>query len=191
MGILVLAALIIVGGILIYVLHDSSLEVASTAPGAGSAPSLTATPDGTASAPAATDATAGNTSDQTAPMNTAQTTTASNGLQITELAHGTGVGAANGDTVAVNYTGSLTNGTVFDSNVDPKFGHVSPFSFTLGAQQVIAGWDQGVLGMKVGEKRRLTIPASLGYGASGAGGGLIPPNATLVFDVQVTSITPQ
>ena len=116
-----------------------------------------------------------------------ETGTQSNGLQITTLAQGTGEGAKAGDKVTVNYTGMLESGAIFDSNVDPKFQHVEPFTFTLGVGQVIQGWDQGVLGMKVGEKRHLVIPASLGYGAQGAG-SIIPPNATLIFDVEVTKI---
>ena len=92
-----------------------------------------------------------------------------------------------GDTVSMNYTGRLQDGTVFDSNVDPKFKHVEPFSFTLGAGQVIAGWDKGIVGMKVGEKKTLTIPPEDGYGAAGAGSS-IPPNATLIFDVELLSI---
>jgi FKBP-type peptidyl-prolyl cis-trans isomerase len=95
--------------------------------------------------------------------------------------------AKTGDTVSMNYTGRLTNGTVFDSNVDPKFNHVQPFTFTLGAGQVIPGWDKGIVGMKVGEKKTLTIPPEDAYGASGAG-GVIPPNATLIFEVELLSI---
>ncbi len=117
-----------------------------------------------------------------------ETGTQADGLQVTTLKAGTGVAAKAGDKVTVNYTGTLQDGSVFDSNVDPKFGHVQPFSFTLGAGEVIKGWDEGVLGMKVGEKRHLVIPAALGYGAQGAG-GVIPPNATLVFDVEVTGIS--
>ncbi len=89
----------------------------------------------------------------------------------------------NGDTIAMQYTGTLTDGTKFDSSYDRN----QPFEFTLGAGMVIKGWDQGLVGMKVGEKRRLTIPASLGYGAQGAG-GVIPPNATLIFDTELVSI---
>src|SRR3989344_6886778 len=92
--------------------------------------------------------------------------------------------AKSGDTVAMNYTGRLQDGTVFDSNVDPKFQHVEPFVFTLGAVQVIPGWDKGIVGMRVGEKKVLTIPSTDAYGARGIP-GVIPPNSTLVFDVEL------
>lgn len=92
-----------------------------------------------------------------------------------------------GDTVSMNYTGRLQDGTVFDSNVDPKFQHVEPFVFTLGAGQVIPGWDKGIVGMKVGEKKTLTIAPEDGYGASGVPGA-IPPNSTLIFDVELVAI---
>lgn len=95
--------------------------------------------------------------------------------------------AKTGDTVSVNYTGRLEDGTVFDSNVDPKFNHVEPFVFTLGAGQVIPGWDKGIVGMKVGEKKTLTIPPEDAYGANGVPGA-IPPNATLIFDVELIGI---
>jgi len=94
--------------------------------------------------------------------------------------------AKNGDVLVMNYTGRLTNGTVFDSNVDPKFGHVEPFKFTLGAGQVIKGWDEGLLGMKIGEKKTLTIPPEKGYGDRAVGS--IPANSTLVFDVELVGI---
>jgi len=97
-------------------------------------------------------------------------------------------GAKAGDVVSMRYTGKLNDGTVFDSNIDPKFNHVEPFDFTLGAGQVIPGWDKGVLGMKVGDKKTLVIPPEEAYGATGVG-GVIPPNATLTFDVEVLSIT--
>jgi FKBP-type peptidyl-prolyl cis-trans isomerase len=104
-------------------------------------------------------------------------------LQIEKLAEGTGPAPKKGDTVRVHYTGWLTDGTKFDSSVDRG----RPFEFTLGVGQVIAGWDQGVAKMKVGDKVKLTIPSSLGYGARGAG-GVIPPNATLVFEVELLGI---
>ena len=91
-----------------------------------------------------------------------------------------------GDVLVMNYTGRLTNGTVFDSNVDPKFNHVEPFKFVLGAGQVIAGWDEGLLGMKIGEKKTLTIPPEKAYGSRAVGS--IPPNSTLVFDVELVGI---
>ena len=107
----------------------------------------------------------------------------SSGLQYVDLVVGTGEVAQAGQTVAVHYTGWLTNGKKFDSSVDRG----QPFSFPLGAGRVIKGWDEGVQGMKVGGKRKLTIPANLGYGARGAG-GVIPPNATLVFDVELLDV---
>lgn len=92
-----------------------------------------------------------------------------------------------GDKLIMNYTGRLTDGTVFDSNIDPKFNHVAPFEFTLGAGQVIKGWDEGLVGMKIGEKKTLTIPSDKGYGERGVP-GVIPPGATLVFDVELVGI---
>ncbi len=109
------------------------------------------------------------------------------GLQYEDTQIGTGATAKTGDSVQVNYTGSLTDGTVFDSNVDPKFGHVQPFSFTVGAGQVIAGWDEGVSGMKVGGTRKLVIPANLAYGATPPTRA-IPPNAVLDFTVTLVKI---
>lgn len=94
--------------------------------------------------------------------------------------------AKNGDVLVMNYTGRLVNGTVFDSNVDPKFGHVKPFEFTLGAGQVIKGWDEGLLGMKIGEKKTLTIPPEKGYGSMAV--SIIPANSTLIFDVELVAI---
>jgi FKBP-type peptidyl-prolyl cis-trans isomerase FkpA len=109
--------------------------------------------------------------------------TTSTGLQYEDLQEGTGQEALSGQTVSVHYTGWLTDGTKFDSSVDRG----QPFQFPLGARRVIAGWDEGVAGMKVGGKRKLTIPPSLGYGSRGAG-GVIPPNATLVFDVELLDV---
>jgi FKBP-type peptidyl-prolyl cis-trans isomerase len=99
-----------------------------------------------------------------------------------DLVVGTGATAAVGDTVTVHYVGTFTNGTKFDSSYDRG----QPFSFQLGAGQVITGFDQGVTGMKVGGKRRLTIPPSLAYGSTGQGS--IPPNTTIVFEVDLLSI---
>jgi len=104
-------------------------------------------------------------------------------LQIEDQTVGTGAEAISGKTVSVHYTGKLTNGSKFDSSHDRS----EPFSFKLGAGQVIKGWDQGVAGMKVGGKRKLTIPAELGYGARGFP-PVIPANATLVFDVELLSV---
>ena len=107
------------------------------------------------------------------------------GLQYWDITVGTGTQANAGKTVKVNYTGWLTNGKKFDSSVDRG----TPFSFKLGAMQVIKGWDEGVAGMKVGGKRQLKIPPELGYGAQGVGGGLIPPNSTLIFDVELLDVS--
>jgi FKBP-type peptidyl-prolyl cis-trans isomerase len=106
-------------------------------------------------------------------------------LKIETIKEGTGTAVTKaGDIISVHYTGTLTNGTKFDSSLDRG----SPFEFHLGAGQVIKGWDQGLLGMKVGEKRKLTIPSNMAYGEAGAGGGLIPPNATLIFEVELLAI---
>jgi FKBP-type peptidyl-prolyl cis-trans isomerase len=106
------------------------------------------------------------------------------GLMYEDLVVGKGAQPKAGQTCTVNYTGWLTDGTKFDSNVDPKFSHVQPFEFKLGQHQVIAGWDEGVSTMKIGGKRKLTIPPALGYGERGAG-KVIPPKATLVFEVEL------
>lgn len=105
-------------------------------------------------------------------------------LKIETEKQGTGPGAVAGDKITVDYTGMLTDDTVFDSSI-PRG---QPFVFTLGAGAVIRGWDQGLLGMKVGEKRKLTIPPELGYGAQGTPGGPIGPNATLIFEVEMLKI---
>ena len=98
--------------------------------------------------------------------------------------------AKDGDTLVMNYTGRLTDGTVFDSNVDPKFGHVQPFEFVLGAGTVIKGWDIGLVGMKVGQKKTLTIPPEDGYGSRAVPTqfGSIPANSTLIFEVELLAI---
>ena len=104
-------------------------------------------------------------------------------LKTEDLVVGTGAEAQPGQMVTVHYTGWLTNGQKFDSSKDRN----DPFVFPLGQGMVIKGWDQGVVGMKVGGKRKLTIPPELGYGARGAG-GVIPPNATLLFEVELLAV---
>jgi len=109
--------------------------------------------------------------------------TTESGLQYVDHVIGTGVAPTKGKQVTVHYTGTLENGKKFDSSVDRK----DPFTFIIGVGQVIKGWDEGVMSMKVGGRRTLTIPADLGYGARGAA-GVIPPNATLIFDVELLSV---
>ena len=112
-------------------------------------------------------------------------TTLSDGLIIQDEIVGTGQTAQTGDTVTVNYIGTFQNGTVFDSS----YSRNQPFNFTLGAGQVIQGWDEGVVGMKVGGKRELIIPPSLAYGVNGY--GPIPANSTLIFQVELLGIANQ
>ncbi len=109
--------------------------------------------------------------------------TTASGLQYVDVVVGDGREAVKGDLVVVHYTGTLPNGKKFDSSKDRN----QPFSFPLGAGRVIKGWDEGVAGMKIGGTRKLTIPPDLGYGARGAG-GVIPPNATLLFDVELLEV---
>ncbi len=104
-------------------------------------------------------------------------------LVIEDLETGTGETASSGHTVTVHYTGWLEDGSKFDSSLDRN----TPFDFKLGAGHVIQGWDEGVVGMQVGGKRRLTIPSEMGYGAQGAG-GVIPPGATLIFEVELLAV---
>jgi FKBP-type peptidyl-prolyl cis-trans isomerase FkpA len=136
---------------------------------------------------AATAATTQSASDAVSPPPIAAPTQ-QQGAPVTELKTedtkvGTGDEAVTGKSVTVHYTGWLTDGTKFDSSKD----HGQPFTFQLGAGQVIKGWDQGVVGMKVGGVRKLTIPSSLAYGDRGAG-GVIPPGATLVFEVELLAV---
>ena len=113
----------------------------------------------------------------------AKTVTTASGLKYVDVKVGTGAAPVKGKMVKVHYTGTLENGKKFDSSVDRN----QPFSFAIGVGQVIQGWDEGVMGMKVGGKRKLTIPSKLGYGERGAG-GVIPPNATLLFDVELLDV---
>jgi len=106
------------------------------------------------------------------------------GLQYEELVVGTGASPKTGQKVSVHYTGWLTNGKKFDSSVDRG----QPFEFALGRGEVIKGWDEGVASMKVGGKRKLTIPPGLAYGDRNVGNGLIPPNSTLIFEVELLGI---
>src|ERR1700722_10606849 len=111
------------------------------------------------------------------------TVTTDSGLKYEDLTEGTGAEAKAGQTVSVHYTGWLTDGQKFDSSKDRN----DPFAFVLGGGMVVKGWDEGVQGMKVGGVRKLTIPPQLGYGVRGAG-GVIPPNATLVFEVELLDV---
>lgn len=142
-------------------------ETESAAPAQGAAPSAPSTP----STPTTSASSAGSV--KTLP----------DGLKIEDVKVGTGAEAVAGKLVSVHYTGTLADGKKFDSSLDRG----QPFQFPLGQGRVIKGWDEGVAGMKVGGKRKLTIPAELGYGAAGAG-GVIPPNATLLFDVELLNV---
>jgi peptidylprolyl isomerase len=120
------------------------------------------------------------TQPEATPMTEENAITTSSGLQYVEIVEGTGATPQKGQTVSVHYTGTLENGTKFDSSRDRG----QPFQFPLGAGRVIKGWDEGIASMKIGGQRKLIIPPDLGYGSQGAG-GVIPPNATLLFDVEL------
>lgn len=116
-------------------------------------------------------------------LNTGKTTNVGENLKIEDIVVGTSDEAISGKKVTVHYTGTLIDGTKFDSSLDRG----TSFTFNLGAGEVVKGWDQGLVGMKVGGKRKLTIPPSLGYGEAGAG-DTIPPNATLVFEIELLKV---
>ena len=122
-------------------------------------------------------------SDTVTPINMNDFKTTSTGLKIHDEVMGSGNEVKAGDTVTVNYLGTLENGTKFDSSYDRN----TPFTTQIGVGQVIKGWDEGIVGMKVGGKRKLIIPSSLGYGAQGAGAS-IPPNSTLIFEVELLGV---
>jgi len=116
-------------------------------------------------------------------VDTGNEVTTASGLKYLEIKEGTGSSPQTGQMVTVHYTGTLTDGKKFDSSVDRN----QPFQFQIGVGQVVKGWDEGVMSMKIGGKRKLIIPPELGYGSRGAG-GVIPPNATLIFEVELISV---
>lgn len=159
--------------------------VRSSAPGSAARPTFELDPDDPnptlfAMAP---DQSSADASALGGPLESADTRVTSSGLTITDLTLGEGAEAAAGQTVVVHYRGTLENGKQFDASYD----RVTPFSFPLGAGRVIKGWDEGVQGMKVGGKRKLVIPPDLAYGSRGAG-GVIPPDATLIFEVELLDV---
>jgi FKBP-type peptidyl-prolyl cis-trans isomerase len=163
--------------------EKSTSESASTE--AGTAQQETAVVDASKEQPAATPE--GETAQAPAEGAPANTPAPQGGeLVMEDTVVGTGAEAVAGTKVSVHYTGRLTDGTKFDSSLDRN----QPFTFNLGANEVIKGWDQGLVGMKVGGKRKLTIPPHLGYGENGAGDA-IPPNATLVFEIELLDVQAQ
>jgi peptidylprolyl isomerase len=153
------------------------------APAEQPAPEATAAPEAPA-ATAAADAAPAAAGAGPQQVDPSKITTTPSGLKYAELLVGTGAEATSGKQVSVHYTGWLQNGTKFDSSRDRG----EPLQLTLGAGQVIPGWEEGLTGMKVGGQRQLIIPPDLAYGEQGAGGGVIPPNATLIFEVELVNV---
>lgn len=161
------------------------LVVAQLSPGKSSALAQQLTPNQSIEVVLDTSATPTVENTRLIAMNTGNdAVTTPSGLKYVEIEEGKGATPQQGQTVVVHYTGTLEDGTKFDSSRDRN----SPFSFNLGVGQVIKGWDEGLSTMKVGGRRQLIIPSDLGYGARGAG-GVIPPNATLIFDVELLKIS--
>src|SRR5579884_2356705 len=159
-------------------------RTAETSPPA-KAPSTPKAPEtATASKPAKAPAAPKAGTKPTAKAAAGKVVTLPDGLKYEDIVVGTGPEAKPGQTVAVDYVGTLADGTEFDASSK----HGGPFEFPLGAGQVIKGWDEGVAGMRVGGKRKLTVPPDLGYGASGTPDGTIPPNSTLIFVVDLRAI---
>ncbi len=187
-GIIIVIIIVVLVGVWIWKAPATSPAPANTTPvvtqDTGTTSSA-ANPATVASAPSTTTTTTTTTS-ATAPKSSAKviSTKTIDGMKIDVTKEGTGPAIANGQTAVMLYTGKLTDGSVFDSTASRNN---QPFTFTLGAGQVIKGWDEGILGMKVGEERTLTIPPELGYGAAGYP-PVIPQNATLVFDVTLVGI---
>ncbi|MGF1676493.1 MAG: FKBP-type peptidyl-prolyl cis-trans isomerase [Rivularia sp. (in: cyanobacteria)] len=148
-------------------------------------PESAATENTTQASPASTTVTENNTPKASNNnMSDEKVVTTPSGLKYEVLEEGTGATPKSGQTVSVHYTGTLEDGTKFDSSRDRG----QPFQFQIGQGQVIKGWDEGLSTMKVGDRRKLTIPPELGYGSRGAG-GVIPPNATLIFDVELLGVS--
>jgi peptidylprolyl isomerase len=122
------------------------------------------------------------------PIKSGDTTINPSGLKFIDVKEGKGASPKAGQMVSMMYTGKLVDGTAFDSNQDPKFGHPEPLKFAIGTGQVISGWDEGIMSMKVGGKRKLIIPPNLAYGSQPPPGSNIPVDAWLIFDVELIGI---
>ncbi len=164
---------------------NQPMSSASTTPESGQPQA--SQPAAQAAAPAPTPMPPPMESPQHKPGKFGDTVVTASGLEYVDLVVGKGASPVKGQTITVNYTGKLTNGKTFDSNVDPDFHHPQPFSTAIGVGRVIPAWDEGMLSMKVGGKRRLICPPNLAYGSRGAGAS-IPPNSTLIFDVELLKV---